>query len=132
MKRILSTLALVFAFTLSGCYHTTVLTGQPESNRVVEKQWQLFFIYGLVPMSDVDVSQECPAGVARVETQHTFLNQLVGFLSAGLVTPVQVTVTCAASAATGALLQGTDAQEVLQQAAEQSLRQGEPVFAQVR
>jgi hypothetical protein len=36
--------------------------------------------------------------VAKVETQHTFLNQLVGFLTLGIYTPMQIRVTCATAA----------------------------------
>ncbi len=95
MKQIVCAVLLVLA--LSGCYHTTVITGQPYdgASRVVEKKWHLTFVYGLIPGSDIDVSEECVQGVAKVETKHSFLNQLAGGLSGGIITPLSVKVTCA-------------------------------------
>jgi hypothetical protein len=34
--------------------------------------------------------------VAKVETRHSFLNQLVGILTLGIYTPMHIKVTCAA------------------------------------
>ncbi len=41
------------------------------------------------------MTRECPGGVARVETQQSFVNGLVGTLTSGIYTPLQVTTTCA-------------------------------------
>jgi Bor protein len=49
-----------------------------------------------VPPSTVSTAEKCPKGVAKVETQHTFLNQLVGALTLEIYTPMQIRVTCAA------------------------------------
>ena len=38
----------------------------------------------------------CPNGVAKVETQQSFLNLLANFLTSGLYSPMSITVTCAA------------------------------------
>jgi len=38
--------------------------------------------------------------VAKVETQLSFVNQLVSFLTLGIYTPMQITVTCAAASKT--------------------------------
>jgi hypothetical protein len=69
-----------------------------------------------VPPDIVSTAEKCPDGVAKVETQHTFVNQLVGILTFGIYTPMQIRVTCAArgsasSDATSALVvaKGTDA-----------------------
>lgn len=88
-------LALVAAF-VAGCYHVTVVTGAPPSPTVVDRPWQMSFVAGLAPPPELNVKDQCPGGVAKVETQQSFLNGLVSALSSGIVTPIQTTVTCAA------------------------------------
>jgi hypothetical protein len=39
--------------------------------------------------------QGCPAGVARVETRQSFANGLVGMITFGIYTPMEIIVTCA-------------------------------------
>lgn len=93
MRRILL-LALLLAF--AGCHHATVETGQSPGPSQVDIPWANSFIYGLVPPSTVDAEGECASGVARVETQLSFLNQIVGAVTFGIYTPMHITVTCAA------------------------------------
>jgi Bor protein len=80
---------------LAGCYHATVETGATPSTVVIDKSFAPAWIYGLVPPSTVSTQEKCANGVAKVETQHTFLNQLVGVLTLGIYTPMQIRVTCA-------------------------------------
>lgn len=80
---------------LSGCYHVTVLTGAPEGSTVVDKPWQNSFVYGIVPPPEINVSQDCPQGVAKVETEISFLNGLVGAVTYSIYTPMHARVTCA-------------------------------------
>ena len=88
--------ALVGVVTLiSGCYHAVVETGRPAGSQVIDRPWAMSFIYGLVPPPVQNVSDQCTNGVARVETQHSFLNSLVAGLTFGIVTPMRITVTCA-------------------------------------
>lgn len=84
---------------LAGCYHATVETGATPSTEVIHKAFASSWIYGLVPPSTVSTAERCPNGVAKVETQHSFVNQLVGFLTLGIYTPMEIKVTCAARAA---------------------------------
>ena len=89
--------SLVISFVvLAGCYHATVETGAAPSTVVLDKSFASSWIYGLVPPDIVSTAESCPDGVAKVETQHTFVNQLVGFLTLGIYTPMQIRVTCAA------------------------------------
>lgn len=91
--RTLAVLTLVLA--LGGCYHATIETGRAPSSQVVENAWAHSFIAGLVPPSTVDVASECSSGVARVETQLSFLNMVANAVTFGLYTPMHITVTCA-------------------------------------
>ena len=91
--RKIAVLALVLA--LAGCYHAVIETGKPAGSQVVENPWAMSFVAGLVPPPQVDVASECPNGVSKVETKHSFLNMLVGGLTSGIITPMHIKVTCA-------------------------------------
>jgi hypothetical protein len=90
-------LLFLATFVLGGCYHATVNTGVTPGSTQINQPWATSFVYGLVPPATVEAMQECgSAGVARVETQHSFLNALVGGLTFGIFTPMTITVTCGA------------------------------------
>ena len=140
IKKIGST-ALLFVMFLStaGCYHATVTTGLTPSAQVIDQPFATGWIFGLVPPSTVDAASQCPSGVAMVETQLSFVNQLVSSITFGIYTPMHITVTCAASGATGSLLpeegltvpnghSTVDVQETFEIAADRAVTTGEPVF----
>ncbi len=81
---------------LSACYHATVETGATPSTIVLDKSFASGWIYGLVPPSTISTSAKCSNGPAKVETKLSFLNQLVGLLTLGIYTPMEIKVTCAA------------------------------------
>ncbi|MDR9415123.1 MAG: hypothetical protein RI564_02480 [Gracilimonas sp.] len=95
MNKLLLTVVLFMGLLVSGCYHATVETGKPASDQVIEEPFALSFVYGLIPPATVDVENECANGVAKVETQISFVNGLVSSLTAGLFTPMSIKVTCA-------------------------------------
>lgn len=123
----------------AACYHQVVDTGKPASPTVIDKPWQMSFIYGLVPPPELNVAQQCPGGVAKVETQHSFLNGLVAGITFGILTPMQVTVTCAATgraaidASASTVKAGASAADrasALEQAIEQANESGKAVLMQ--
>lgn len=138
--RHLATLAMVaVVLPTAACYHQVVDTGKAPSPTVIDKPWQMSFIYGLVPPPELNVAQQCPGGVAKVETQHSFLNGLVAGITFGILTPVQVTVTCAATgraaidATAPKVTVGGSASEqagALEKAIEQANESGRPVLLQ--
>lgn len=87
--------ALVVA--MSGCYHARITTGLTPSTTVIDKPFASGWIYGLVPPSPVNAAQECPNGVAIVETELSFVNQLVSAITFGIYAPMHIKVTCASS-----------------------------------
>lgn len=93
--RTLSLLTVVLI--ASGCYHARIETGLTPSTQVYEDTFASGWVYGLVPPDTVEAGEECPNGVAVVETQLSFVNQLVGALTFGIYTPMHITVTCAAA-----------------------------------
>lgn len=116
---------------LSGCYHATVETGLTPSAQSIDKPWASGWIYGLVPPPTLATMQQCPGGVAKVETQLSFANQLVSFLTAGIYTPMSIKVTCAQGRGSAALPEAKselNLREVVENAALESARIGGPVF----
>ena len=94
MNRRLAAIALL-SITLTGCYRVTVETGAPLGPTQIERPWQMSFAAGLVPPPEINTADECPAGVARVVTQRSFLNQLASAITSSIITPLDVRVVCA-------------------------------------
>jgi hypothetical protein len=87
--------AILASILLAGCYHATIETGLTPSTQVLEQSFASSWIYGLVPPKTVSTTSRCPDGAAKVETRLSFVNQLVGFLTLGIYTPMHIRVTCA-------------------------------------
>lgn len=94
-RGMVATSTLVGAIVLSGCYHAVINTGIQPGPRTVEEKWAMGYIGGLVPPDPVYAEEQCgESGVARVETKHSFLNQLVAGLTFSIFTPMEIVVTC--------------------------------------
>jgi len=133
--RIRRAAAILAAFALTGCYHAVIQTGRPESSDVISIKWANSFIFGLVPPPVVETASRCTNGVAKVETQHSFLNGLAAFVTFSLYTPMQIDVTCAARGTASAdpvikLQPGRSAEQALTEAVRVSAEQGTPVYVQ--
>lgn len=142
MSRLRILLVLGSLLVLTGCYAASVDTGRPPSNKVIKKSFASSWIYGLVPPKTVDTSATCPDGVAMVETQLSFLNQLVGVLTLGIYTPMQIVVTCAEARSTGSLMPDPDivippdataeaVQEAFIRAADLAVKTRHPIYVQM-
>lgn len=123
----------VSAVLLSGCYHAVIDTGREPNGTTITRPWAASFIGGLVPPPVVETAQKCPAGVAKVETQQSFLNLLAQGLTGGLYSPMTITVSCAKATAMGPgstlMKVGTQAPAaVLQQATERATKDGLTVY----
>lgn len=134
MRRITNVAVAALLVLTAGCYHAVIETGRPASGQVLENKWAASWIGGLVPPSAVNTASQCPNGVSRVETQHSFLNQLASFVTFGIYSPMTITVACAsggtASAAESIEAGASFAERTaaLQQAAEKATASGEAVF----
>jgi hypothetical protein len=95
MSRVLKLVTAALLLTLPACYHATIETGLPPSPQVIAKTFASGWIYGLVPPSPVKTMSQCPNGVSKVETQLSFVNQLVNAITLGIYTPMSIKVTCA-------------------------------------
>ena len=127
----------------SACFHANISTGATPSTVVVEKSFASSWIYGLVPPSTVETAAKCPNGVAKVETQLSFVNQLVGVLTLGIYTPMSIKVTCALNMASTGPASPTDitvsmdtgserVREAFSRAADQVVLDGKAAFVQVQ
>ncbi|MGH7677470.1 MAG: Bor/Iss family lipoprotein [Gemmatimonadaceae bacterium] len=92
------TLAAVCLLT-SACFHQVVQTGRTPGSTVVSKPWTATWVFGLVEAQTIDVTQQCPGGIATVATKMSFLNGLAAGVTFGIYSPRDVTVTCAAGRA---------------------------------
>jgi len=95
-------LFLILSATWLGCYHAIVETELQPSAQTIDVPWASAWIFGLVAPKTVETAQECSNGVARVETELSFVNQLVGILTLGIYTPMHISVTCAAGSSASA------------------------------
>ncbi|MDR9419580.1 Bor/Iss family lipoprotein [Gracilimonas sp.] len=134
------TIGLIFVgLIFSGCYNAKVTTNQEPSAKTVQNSFAHGFIFGLVGPT-VDVSEDCTNGVAKVETKLSFVNMLVSNITAGLYTPMSVTVTCAAGNMTDLNesknktmtvekeASEEDVQKTYQEAANEAIEKGEAVY----
>ena len=141
MSNVSRTLAIISTFAFFGCYHATIETGLTPSADVIDESFASCWIYGLVPPSTLSAAAKCPHGVAKVETQLSFVNQLVGILTLGIYTPMEIKVTCAAKSSAMLPSEGPDIvlkngateQEILEEfmrAAEMAVKNDRPVFVE--
>jgi hypothetical protein len=135
MRRGLRGISLVGVLVLVGCYHAVIETGRPAGSTVITKPWAMSFAWGLIPPPLENVSQQCTNGVSKVETQHSFMNGLVAAVTFGIVTPIQIDVTCAGAGGDNDSSLATvrvdgDARAAVLRAIELSIATGKAVYAQ--
>ncbi len=92
-----SGVSAIVLLAVLGCYHATVETGLTPSSQTVEKSFASGWLFGLIPPSAVQTASRCPNGAAKIETQLSFVNQLVAWLTGYIYTPMSIKVTCAES-----------------------------------
>ncbi len=142
MKNLRVLCLIMGALALSGCYAASIETGLPPGTKVIEKKWASSWIFGLVPPSTVSTMAACPHGVAKVQTQLSFLNQLVGIVTDGIYTPMQIVVTCAEEPHSdlvrpepeiqvGYNASSEDVQKAFGDAAKQAVKTGQPVYVRM-
>ncbi len=134
-------LLIAVVVLVAGCYTATIDTGRTPSTKVIKQSFASCWIYGLIPPKTVETAAECPNGIALVQTRLSFVNQLVGFLTFGIYTPMEITVTCAEAGSVGELepnaevvvcSTGTneDIQKAFAEAADKAAELGRPVYVQ--
>jgi hypothetical protein len=93
MRRTRLLAAAAFLLT-AGCYHATVNTALQPNGTVIDKPWAASFLGGLVPPAITETAQQCPGGVARVDTELSFLNMVANVITLGIYSPMHIKVQC--------------------------------------
>ncbi len=94
MKRSLLTLLLVSTLGISACHSMRFeVTEDMPTDTVTERK--NFFLVGLAPTVEVDVSTKCPNGVVAIEEETTFVDGLFNLLTLSIWTPRTTTYHCA-------------------------------------
>jgi hypothetical protein len=88
--------AAFLSLAVSGCYRVTVESGAAHAPTRVEQPWQMSFAAGLVPPPEINTQGECPQGIAQIQTQRSFLNQLAAGVTGSIISPMDVRIICAA------------------------------------
>jgi hypothetical protein len=101
-------LALALLSVCSACHHARIETEAKPSTVTIEEPFASGWIFGLVPPRLVSTASKCQHGIAKVETQISFLNGLVRCLTLGIYTPMWIKVTCAEPGSAQALTSGPD------------------------
>ena len=81
---------------LPGCYRATLQTGLRPAPDVRERVWAKPFSMAEASVAEITELSGCPAGVAKVETTRTLLDQLAGLFDGGASSGVRLLITCAA------------------------------------
>jgi hypothetical protein len=111
MKMFAAAVLVIAGVCASGCYHATIETGLSPNGQTITQKWASCWIFGLVPPKTVEAGAKCSGGISKVETQQSFLNGLVGMLTFGIYTPMEIVVECAGGS--GAEAVPPEAQEII-------------------
>jgi hypothetical protein len=83
----------LFMTTLQGCHTMKFeIANVPHEKIVEDTNW--FFVEGIFPTREIDVSLKCPAGVAAIREQTTFKDGFIGVISFGIVIPRSAVYYC--------------------------------------
>ncbi|MEO8214219.1 MAG: Bor family protein [Myxococcales bacterium] len=90
----MSLLALLFA---AACNNTTYVAKTVTPSSMKAEQRMTFYWWGLSGVGEVNVAQTCgDRGAARINTQNTFTDSLLGLVTLGIYTPRTAFITCGA------------------------------------
>ena len=95
MKKMLFSAAL--AMLITGCAQQTfTVQNKPAAVAPKETITHHFFVSGIGQEKTVDAAKICGGAenVVKTETQQTFVNGLLGFITLGIYTPLEARVYC--------------------------------------
>lgn len=94
MKKIV--IAGLLAIMGSGCATQTYLLANRGETTPSYDKMQTFFVSGIGQEQEVNAAEICDGAdkIAKVQTQQTFLNGLLGAITYGIYTPRQIRVYC--------------------------------------
>lgn len=137
MPRLHRILLIAGLFVTGGCYKAVIETGRQPNGQTIERPWAHSFIGGLVPPSVTETASQCSGGIARVTTQHSFLNLVAEAVTFGIYSPMTITVQCAGGddeQQEDATIEASRdaATEAFSQAIERSAESGGPVWVRIQ
>jgi len=95
LRRYVLVLFCLFSIVSYGCHTMKFEIENSQHEKIVEDtNW--FFLAGLFPTREIDVSLKCPRGVAAIREQTTFGDGVIGFISLSIVSPRSVWYYCLA------------------------------------
>jgi len=77
---------LLLLGAVSGC-HTMRFEVSDEPHGEVVFERKSFYLFGLTPTREVDVAVRCPAGVAAIREQTTFVDGFLDVITLGIWNP---------------------------------------------
>ena len=94
MKKML--LATALALLITGCAQQTFTVQNKPAVAPKETITHHFFVSGIGQKKTVDAAKICGGAenVVKTETQQTFVNGLLGFITLGIYTPLEARVYC--------------------------------------
>ena len=93
MKKML--LATALALLITGCAQQTfTVQNKPAAVAPKETITHHFFVSGIGQKKTVDAAKICGGAENHYETQQTFVNGLLGFITLGIYTPLEARVYC--------------------------------------
>ena len=94
MKKML--LATALALLITGCAQQTFTVQNKPAAVAPGNHHHHFFVSGIGQKKTVDAAKICGGAenVVKTETQQTFVNGLLGFITLGIYTPLEARVYC--------------------------------------
>ena len=90
-------LATALALLITGCAQQTfTVQNKPAWQLAPKAHHHHFFVSGIGQKKTVDAAKICGGAenVVKTETQQTFVNGLLGFITLGIYTPLEARVYC--------------------------------------
>ena len=90
-------LATALALLITGCAHDVYCSKQTGSSIPKETITHHFFVSGIGQKKKLSMQPKFGGGaenVVKTETQQTFVNGLLGFITLGIYTPLEARVYC--------------------------------------
>lgn len=95
MKRTLCLITLSAMFLAGGCYSQTYISKTATPSTAKTERKMNFYFWGLSGTGEINVPEVCGGRPAsRINTQHTFVNGLLGVITLGIYVPRTAFITC--------------------------------------
>ena len=94
-------LFLVATLFMTGCHKVTIDTGAAAGSKTYNtSSW--YFINGLAGGKEINLSEHCSSGVSQMSSKMGLGGLLINAFTLGMVSKLDITITCAASASSSA------------------------------